>query len=49
MQHDGGLFAAVLVHIGQVELGGQAEVQLAGGQRVLGTDGGLDVASSFGP
>ena len=26
-----------------MELGGQAEVQLAGGQRVLGADGGLDV------
>ena len=26
-----------------VELGGQAEVQLAGGQSVLGTHGGLDV------
>mgnify|MGYP000744913090 FL=1 len=38
-----GSFGAVLVHIGQVELGGQAEVQLAGGQSVLGTHGGLDV------
>ena len=32
VQDNGGLFGAVLVHIGQVELCGQAEVQLAGGQ-----------------
>ena len=43
MQHHGGLLGAVLVHIGQVELCGQAEVQLAGGQGVLSTHGGLDV------
>ena len=43
MQHDGGLLGAVFVHIGQVELGGQAEVQLAGGEGVLCTNSGLDV------
>ena len=44
VQHHGGsFFGAVLVHIGQVELCGQAEVQLAGGQGVLGTHGGLHV------
>ena len=35
VQHNGGLLAAVLVDVGQVELGRQAEVQLAGGQGVL--------------
>ena len=43
MQHNGGLLAAVLVDVGQVELGRQAEVQLAGGQGVLCTDSGLNV------
>ncbi len=39
----GGLLGAVLVHIGQVELGGEAEVQLAGGEGVFRTNGGLHV------
>ena len=43
MQHNGGLLAAVLVDVGQVELRRQAEVQLAGGQGVLCTDSGLNV------
>ena len=48
MQHHGGLFGAVGVHVGQLELGRQAEVQLAGGQGVLGTHGGLDVHVQLG-
>ena len=48
VQHHGGLLGAVLVHIGQVELCGQAEVQLAGGQGVLSTHGGLDVHIQLG-
>src|SRR5699024_4984272 len=43
VQDHGGLFGAVGVHVGQVELGRQAEVQLAGGKGVLGAHGGLDV------
>ena len=43
VQDHGDLLGAVLVHIGQVELCGQAEVQLAGGQGVLSADSGLDV------
>ena len=43
VQDHGGLLGAVLVHIGQVELGGEAEVQLAGGEGVLGTNSGLHV------
>ena len=48
MQDNGGLLGAVLVHIGQVELCGQAEVQLAGGQGVLSADSGLDVDVQLG-
>ncbi|VUX08345.1 Uncharacterised protein [Faecalibacterium prausnitzii] len=48
MQDNGGLLGAILVHIGQVELCGQAEVQLAGGQGVLSADSGLDVDVQLG-
>ena len=43
MDDDGALLAAVAVDIAQVKLRRQAEVQLAGGERVLGADGRLDV------
>src|SRR5699024_5787050 len=48
VQDHGGLFGAVGVHVGQVELGRQAEVQLAGGKGVLGAHGGLDVDVQLG-
>ena len=43
MDDDGALLAAVAVDIAEVELRRQAEVQLAGGERVLRAHGGLDV------
>ena len=48
MQHHRGLLLAVGIHILQVKLGRQAEVQLAGGQGVLCANGGLDVHVQLG-
>ena len=43
MQHDRGLLAAVGIDIGQLELGRQAEVELAGRKGVLRPDSRLDI------
>ena len=43
MQHDRGFLAAVGIDIGQLELGRQAEVELAGRKGVLRPDSRLDV------
>ena len=48
VQHDGGLLGAVLVDVLQVELGRQAEIELAGGQGVLVAHGRLDVDVELG-
>ena len=43
VEDDGGLLRAVAVDIGELELRGQAEVELAGGEGVLSADCGADV------
>ncbi len=48
MQHHRGLLLAVGIHILQVKLCRQTEVQLAGGQGVLRANGGLDVHVQLG-